>query len=100
MKIKHFAGYGTVNAKKISKTQKNGKTKLVVEVTGNHEYGLQRDDPYTLKLWLINRFDKSAININPYRMQYSYTCDISKELFTGIDNCTYTFEYDTSGNDY
>ena len=45
MKIKHFAGYGTVNAKKISSTTTTdcyGRklTTLVVEVWGNHERGL------------------------------------------------------------
>lgn len=44
MKIKHFAGYGSVNAVKLSKknitdTFGNEKVELVVKVSGNHEWG-------------------------------------------------------------
>ena len=40
MKIKHYHGYGTVQARKINKTGNC----LKVTVWGNHEYGLIRDD--------------------------------------------------------
>ena len=56
MKIKHFAGYGCVNAKKIS--DKDGI--LVVEVKGNHEYGLSRNDKYDVFNWLVKRFTKKC----------------------------------------
>ena len=56
MKIKHFAGYGCVNAKKISDKDGN----LVVEVVGDHEWGLRRTDEYDVFNWLVKRFTKKC----------------------------------------
>ena len=44
MKIKHWQGYGTVSATRI----KDKSCTLHVLVTGNHEWGLRRDDLYDL----------------------------------------------------
>ena len=55
MTIKHFAGYGRVNAKRI----KDDAT-LHIRVFGNHEQGLYRDDLYDLYNWLVKRFDKTV----------------------------------------
>lgn len=95
MKIKHWQGYGCVTAKKVSKTVKNGVTKLVVRVTGNHEWGLVREDKYDLKRWLIDRFDKSAKDVNPYSIEYKYV-DGYERTADGIDEeyCEYTFAYE------
>ena len=38
MKIKHWQGYGSVNMKVLLNTPK----KVIIEVYGNHEYGLER----------------------------------------------------------
>lgn len=63
MKIKHFQGYGSVTAKKKSRTvTPDNKIKLIIEVTGNHECGLVREDPYDLFNWLVSKFDKSIEN--------------------------------------
>lgn len=63
MRIKHWQGYGSVNAqalKKTADTQKGIKT-ITIEVVGNHEYGLDRsNDEYDIYNWLLKRFDKSA----------------------------------------
>ena len=61
MKLKHWQGYGTVEAKRLS-TKKNGDgTKTVtIEVTGGHEYGLVRDDKYDVHRWLLKRFAKDC----------------------------------------
>ena len=64
MKLKHWQGYGSVEVKKVSKTTFNNnwgekKTKLVLSVKGNHEYGLVRDDIYDVKRWLFDRFEKN-----------------------------------------
>ena len=61
MKLKHWQGYGSVNAtKKSSNIDKatNIKT-LIIEVIGNHECGIVRNDKYDLYNWLIKRFDKT-----------------------------------------
>jgi hypothetical protein len=56
MKIKHWQGYGCVNAKKIS----DNDNILVVEVKGNHEWGLKRNDKYDVFNWLVKRFTKKC----------------------------------------
>jgi len=89
MKIKHYAGYGTVTANKISKTVKNGICTLKVHVEGNHEYGLFRDDLYDLSNWLIKRFDRAFTD---------YRSIIGMEYDDGYKNdveyCNYTFQYE------
>jgi hypothetical protein len=57
MKVKHWQGYGSVEVKKISKkkiTTMYGekKTELVLQVKGNHEWGLVRDDVYDVRRWM------------------------------------------------
>ncbi len=56
MKIKHWAGYGCVNARKV----KDGSCKLHIRIEGNHEQGLDRYDEYDLFNWLVIRFDKTV----------------------------------------
>lgn len=93
MHIKHWQGYGFITAKKISKTVKNGITTLVIKVSGNHEWGLVREDIYDLKWWLIDRFDKS-VDISPYEIAYDYKSGYTTTA-NGLDEeyCIYTFTY-------
>ena len=65
MRIKHWQGYGTVEAKRISKRHANGLQKIHIQVKGNHEWGLVREDKYDVSRWLLKRFDKSFAG-NPY----------------------------------
>ena len=63
MKIKHWQGYGCVNMKVLLNTPK----KVIIEVYGNHEYGLKRYDKYdisdnTITKTILFPF-KLAINI-------------------------------------
>lgn len=94
MKIKHFAGYGCVEAHKVKKSTRGGITNLVVEVVGNHEWGLERRDVYDLKRWLVDRFDKSARDINPYSIDYQILLS-TYERVGGLDveKVVYSFEY-------
>lgn len=94
MKIKHFMGYGSVQAKKLSKRPIFGnKTKLVVEVRGNHECGLVRDYIYDVRNWLFNRFEKN-FNGSDYDIEMSIQDDYVKDD-NGLDVevATYTFVY-------
>ena len=78
MKIKHWAGYGCVTAKRV----KNGDHTLHVRVVGNHERGLKplfRDTAYD---WLVHRFDKSA----PERYDPTKMGVIIEEGFTAERN--------------
>ena len=84
MKIKHFTGYGFVNATKI----KDPNCTLHIRVEGDHEQGLKRDDLYDVFNWLIKRFDKRMKevsyadfhNLYPsmqvyYSDPYGYVCE-------------------------
>ena len=95
MKIKHWQGYGCVEARKVKKTTKNGITNLVVEVMGNHEWGLVRRDVYDLKRWLVDRFDKSAKDISPYSIDYTLLLS-TYERIGGLDveKAVYSFTYE------
>ena len=72
MRIKHFAGYGCVNAKKIALFKKDNKTTLIVSVSGDHEYGLK---PFIIDdsiKWLAARFYKHILNIPTYKIYIDY----------------------------
>lgn len=90
MKIKHFAGYGCVNAKKVSKTIKDGIVTMTIEVSGNHEWGLRRDDTYDCYNWLLEKFDKKVLG-------YKHIIDMQVIGSTydenDVEHCTYIFKY-------
>lgn len=93
MRIKHWQGYGTVNAQKIGLKKGMGVTTLTIKVTGNHEWGLVREDEYDLINWLVKRFDKS---FKGDRL-LGYTYDHGYARVGNIDEeyCTYTMSYET-----
>jgi len=68
MRIKHFMGYGSVNAKVVEKGLKtdvaNGLLRkyLKINVWGNHEYGLVREDKYDINHWLVKKVAKVDID--------------------------------------
>ena len=94
MKIKHWQGYGTVNAKKISAKEENGIKTLMIEVTGNHEYGLVRNDIYDVYNWLVKRFDKT---VPDYRHIRSLDIVESTVINNGVstERATYTIQINT-----
>ena len=61
MKLKHWQGYGSVNAVKVEDTQSS----VVIEVTGAHEYGLVLENMYDVKRWLLDRLARKYSAI-PY----------------------------------
>ena len=95
MKIKHWQGYGSVDATKIGRTREPlGRVVLRVKVSGNHEWGLIREDIYDLVNWLVRRFDKSFKG-SEYDVQYRIL-DSGTDFSTGngIEYCIYEFRYD------
>lgn len=92
MKIKHFAGYGSVQARKVSKTKSGDKTKLVVEVKGNHEWGIVRNDIYDVRRWIFNKFEKN-FNGEDYDIDMSVKNDYVNENGMDVEVATYTFLY-------
>ena len=90
MKIRHWQGYGTVNAVKVRST----KFVLVVKVSGNHEWGLRRDDVYDLFNWLVKKFDKDWADKSyaDFR-QAGGQVFIEHWEFDGTEYCQYSFRY-------
>lgn len=93
MKIKHFAGYGCVNAVKSRYTKFTdvfGRKciQMTISVSGNHEWGLVREDKYDLYNWLVKRFDKS---VSSYTEIIDYS--VNDYYVGGVENCDYTFTY-------
>lgn len=92
MKIKHWQGYGCVTAKKIAMTKFNDKTTLHIQVIGNHECGLHRDDEYDLFHWLVKRFDKSYITYMEWHKKYPQI-NITDGYQNNTETCDYIFTY-------
>ena len=91
MIIKHWQGYGSVNAKVVKKTlntQRGVKT-ITIEVTGNHEWGLKREDRYDVYNWLLKRFDKNCDSYSDI-----LSIKITSIFENGIDKAIYYIEYE------
>ena len=88
MKIKHWQGYGTVNAVKV----KSREFDLVVKVSGNHEWGLRRDDMFDVFNWLVKRFDKSWAD-KTYADFRGAQMFIQHWDYEGVEYCQYSFRY-------
>lgn len=94
MKIKHWQGYGCVDAKKVSRTDDT----LVIHVWGMHEYGLERTDEYDVFEWLVSKFDKTR---KDYRDIVSVSTDdyYTDEMYRGryptTEHCVYTIKFRT-----
>ena len=93
MKMKHWQGYGIVDAKRLAKQTVAGVTTLVIKVSGNHEWGLIREDVYDLVNWLVKRFDKSFKG-SEYAVHYEIL-DSGTDFSTGdgVEYCVYGFTY-------
>lgn len=91
MKIKHFAGYGSVEAKKICKKEKNGVVELQIQVRGNHEWGIERRDAYDFVNWLAKRFDK---DLTDYRQIKTFETESSWDSKASVEVCNYYVTYE------
>ncbi len=97
MRIKHYQGYGLVEVKKISKkTIINGygekKTKMVLCVKGNHEWGIVRNDIYDVRKWIFDKFEKNFKG-EDYDIFMNIEDDYIKENGIDVEVATYTFVY-------
>lgn len=93
MKIKHFAGYGSVNARKVSEVKLTTDVKrVVIKVIGDHEWGLYRNDRYDIYNWLMSRFCKDCENYKKiYNVEIEQSFDrVNNEL---VEVCIYTISY-------
>ena len=97
MKVKHFAGYGSVEVKKVSKTTftdelGENKIRMVLHVKGNHEWGIVRNDIYDVRKWIFDKFEKNFKG-NDYDIDMSIEDDYIKENGIYVEVATYTFVY-------
>lgn len=97
MRIKHFAGYGLVNAQKISSRNfvneyGDKMTEVKIRVRGNHERGLEIGnwDSYGAYNWLLSKFCKS---LDYTKCSIFFTTEDWYEKVGNIDEevCEYTF---------
>lgn len=89
MKIKHWQGYGCVNAVRV----KDKKHTLHIRVTGNHEYGIEAQDLHVYN-WLIRKFDKSIKDeIQWYKLHPTMKTIPSYDYDKHEDVCDYYFDY-------
>lgn len=89
MRIKHWQGYGTINAFRI----KDKRTSLHVQVRGNHEYGIECPTHLVFD-WLVRKFDKKFESQREWEKLYpkveiqnGYDYETHEEL------CDYRFYY-------
>lgn len=97
MRVKHFAGYGSVEVKKVSKKPiindyGENKTEMVLQVKGNHEWGLVRNDIYDVKRWIFEKFEKNFKG-NDYDIYMDIKDDYINENGIDVEVATYTFVY-------
>lgn len=97
MRIKHWAGYGCVTARRIKDCSM---FTLHVRVEGNHEQGLVRDDEYDLYNWLVKRFDPIEKVVPCYQQWHSKHPIIeikpgwrTDPVLGYVDTCDYYFTY-------
>ena len=93
MKIKHFQGYGSVNAKREALYD----DALVVHVWGPHEWGLELNDKYDVFNWLVRRFDKR-------RTDYSEIAEVTTKDYyerdskgLDVEHCLYYIRFKPRG---
>lgn len=92
MRIKHFMGYGSVNAKVVGKSLNTatGLRTLIINVWGNHEYGLDRsEDYYDINNWLVKKVAKVDID---YRKIESVDCNYISNI-DGQEAVQYIIRY-------
>lgn len=92
MRIKHFAGYGSVNAKVVQRSLNTlTSIKMVkIQVWGNHECGLDRSEYYyDINQWLLKKVAKVDIDYRNIReVKFQYISDIN-----GQEAAEYTITY-------
>lgn len=92
-KIKHWQGYGSVDAKLLKKTP----TEMVIQVSGMHEYGLDCDkyDTYRVYEWLVKRFDPTKTERDIQSVDIDDTYESRGNV--DIEVCTYTIHFGRRG---
>ena len=94
MKIKHWQGYGSIEAKKIKKQTKGGVTDIVIKLSGNHECGLERKDDYDIARWLLPYFDKKEFPKGTANYRKIIDMTLTPGYENGVETCEYAIQYE------
>ena len=79
MIIKHWQGYGRLNAKVVEKSKHH----VVIEVSGSHECGVTTTDPYFIKTWLMAKVAKNWMGVPNYMLDFFvYSESYEKAIYT------------------
>ena len=89
MKIKHWQGYGSVNAFKV----KDNSCDLHIKVVGNHEWGIERDDRYDAFNWLVKKFNKNIGDDDRIIKDMRLVSGSEKKDGLDVDTCDYYFNF-------
>ena len=93
MKIKHFHGYGTVDAVRIGNKKVNeNERRLLIRVVGNHERGIIRNDKYDVYNWLVKRFCRNCLDYRQVRDVFTYP-EVTLVGNVPTDACLYSIHY-------
>jgi len=93
MKVKHFAGYGSVEAKKIGQRKEGELKTVVVRVRGNHERGLLCFDRYDFVRWLGKKVIKDLEDERCIVRYATNECYEIAEDGNDVETCTYYVTY-------
>ncbi|MCM1295870.1 MAG: hypothetical protein NC311_10040 [Muribaculaceae bacterium] len=90
-RIKHWQGYGSVDAKKLADYPAgHAKHKTIIKITGNHEYGISRQDPYDVHRWLGKKFFPDCADYR--RIESLNVIEGSEKAPDGTDTDTAIYE--------
>ncbi len=89
MRIKHWQGYGTVDAFKV----KDNSCDLHIKVVGNHEWGLERYDRYDVFNWLVKKFKRGIGNDDRIIKNMRLSSGYEKKDGLDVEYCDYYFDF-------
>ena len=91
MRVKHWQGYGSVNVfKKEREVRSDGTVRLHLQVRGNHEWGIERNDVYDVVRWIGIKCDKQ---LTDYRQVCEMLTDNWWDSDKHEDVCDYYITY-------
>ena len=97
-KLKHWQGYGCLDAKKLADYPYGyRRRKAVIQVEGNHEYGIILHEPYDVWNWLCKRFVKDCLkwtNISDLKVTQVYS--VKDDEGRDVEAAVYEIEYTVS----
>lgn len=94
MRIKHWQGYGFVEATKV----RDNTCDLHIKVKGNHEWGICREDTYDVYNWLVKRFKRGikGFDVDKADSRIISNLQCIEGYENGVDTCDYLITFHKS----